>query len=121
MEKHVIDGFYADRDDLDMEKYLVFDYYFESTTDPHETAAHLCQEQSTAQWKRVDVDEDLRVEFGAKVIDLQVERVLEVHDRPIFFGVIKRGFNISRQRSFKAQRNMPVNDAQALQILNGFS
>ena len=69
-------GFFADGKKLDMEKYLIFDYYFESTTDPEEAAAHLCQEQSTAQWKRVGVDEDLRDRFGAKVIRLVVEKEL---------------------------------------------
>jgi len=75
-------GFFANRANLDMEKYLVFDYRFESTTDPEEAAAHLCQEQSTAQWKRVGVDEDLRHVFGAKVIDLVVECEL---DQPSFY------------------------------------
>ena len=37
-------GFFADRTSLDMEKYLIFDYYFESMIDPEEAAAHLCQE-----------------------------------------------------------------------------
>lgn len=64
-------GFFADRSTLDMQKYLVFEYYFETDIDPEEAAAHLCQEQSTAQWKRVDVDEDLRDQFGAKVIAIE--------------------------------------------------
>lgn len=68
------DAFFADWEKLDHEQYLILDYYFESSIDPHEAAAHLCQEQSTAQWKRVDVDEDLRPEFASKVIDLTVER-----------------------------------------------
>jgi ribulose-bisphosphate carboxylase large chain len=67
-------GFFADQADLAMDDYLIFEYYFETTIDPEEAAAHLCQEQSTAQWKRVDVDEDLRDRFGAKVIDLKVEK-----------------------------------------------
>ena len=75
-------AYYADWQQLDQEKYLILDYYFESTTDPYEAAAHLCQEQSTAQWKRVDVDEDLRPEFGSKVIDLEVERQPEVPSLP---------------------------------------
>ena len=70
-------GFFADQADLAMEDYLIFEYCFETTVDPEEAAAHLCQEQSTAQWKRVDVDEDLRDRFGAKVIELKVERELE--------------------------------------------
>ena len=65
-------GFYADQADLIMEDYLIFEYGFESFVDPEEAAAHLCQEQSTAQWKRVGVDEDLRLQFGAKVIELTV-------------------------------------------------
>ena len=70
-------GFFADQADLAMDDYLIFEYRFETTVDPEEAAAHLCQEQSTAQWKRVDVDEDLRDRFGAKVIDLKVEKELE--------------------------------------------
>ena len=66
-------GFFADQANLAMEKYLIFEYYFESTVDPTEAAAHLCQEQSTAQWKRVGVDEDLRDRFGAKVIELELK------------------------------------------------
>ena len=76
-------AFFADSRDLDMEKYVVFDYYFECTVDPEEAAAHLCQEQSTAQWKRVDVDEDFRPRFGAKVIDLEVERTLDKPSYPL--------------------------------------
>jgi ribulose-bisphosphate carboxylase large chain len=75
------EGFFADQTSLDMEQYVILDYYFESVIDPEEAAAHLCQEQSTAQWKRVGVDEDLRDRFGAKVIDLNVESVL---DRPSY-------------------------------------
>ncbi len=74
-------GFFADRERLNLEQYLIFDYYFESTIDPEEAAARLCQEQSTAQWRRVGVDEDLRQQFGAKVIELFVEREL---DRPSY-------------------------------------
>jgi len=70
-------SFFADRSDLHMEDYIVLDYYFESIIDPNEAAAHLCQEQSTAQWKRVGVDEDLRDQFGAKVINLEVTGILD--------------------------------------------
>ncbi len=76
-------GFFADRRQLAMEDYLVFDYYFESTIDPEDAAAHLCQEQSTAQWQRVGVDEDLRRRFGAKVIELIVERELDAPSYPL--------------------------------------
>ena len=70
-------GFFSDRSKLVMDDYVVFDYRFEAFEDPEEAAAHLCQEQSTAQWKRPGVDEDLRGQFGAKVIDLAVEAVLD--------------------------------------------
>jgi ribulose-bisphosphate carboxylase large chain len=76
-------GFFADRSELNPEDYLIFDYYFESTIDPEDAAAHLCQEQSTAQWKRVGVDEDFRDRFGAKVIDLLVERELDGPSYPL--------------------------------------
>ena len=69
-------GFYADRASLEMEDYNLLDYCFESVIDPEEAAAHLCQEQSTAQWRRVGVDDDLRDRFGAKVIDLAVTGAL---------------------------------------------
>jgi ribulose-bisphosphate carboxylase large chain len=83
MDETVKHGFFTDRSKLNLEDYLIFDYYFESTIDPEEAAAHLCQEQSTAQWKRVDVDEDLREEFGAKVIELLVERELDKPSYPL--------------------------------------
>lgn len=76
-------AFFADRTSLDMEKYILLDYYFESTASPEDAAAHLCQEQSTAQWKRVGVDEDLRDNYGAKVVELVVERVLEEPTYPM--------------------------------------
>lgn len=74
MEAKDREGFFAVGGELDLEDYLVLDYYFESTIDPEEAAACLCQEQSTAQWKRVGVEEDFRPRFGAKVLDLWVER-----------------------------------------------
>ena len=70
-------GFFSDQSKLNMDDYVVFDYRFESFVDPEEAAAHLCQEQSTAQWKRPGVDEDLRDQFGAKVIELIIEAELE--------------------------------------------
>ncbi|MCK4963306.1 MAG: hypothetical protein KAS19_12500 [Anaerolineales bacterium] len=76
-------GFFADRQTLDIDDYLILDYYFESTIDPEEAAANLCQEQSTAQWKRVGVDEDLRKRFGAKVVDFFVERELDKPSYPL--------------------------------------
>ena len=76
-------GFFADRACLAMEDYILLDYCFESVVDPEEAAAHLCQEQSTAQWRRVGVDEDLRDRFGAKVIDLAVTGVLDKPSCPL--------------------------------------
>ena len=80
---HSDPGFFADETNLDLEDYVVLDYYFESVVDPEEAAAHLCQEQSTAQWKRVGVDEDLRDRFGAKVIDLVVTGMLDQPSHPL--------------------------------------
>ncbi len=72
MMKQTGNAFFADQNSLDMEDHLIFEYRFESFVDPEKAAAHLCQEQSTAQWKRVGVDEDFRPRFGAKVIDLTI-------------------------------------------------
>ena len=77
MKNQASNPFFADPSELNMEDHLIFEYAFDSFVDPEEAAAHLCQEQSTAQWKRVGVDEDLRPQFGAKVIEL---KVIEQHD-----------------------------------------
>ena len=63
-----IPHFFADPSALDPEAHLELDYTFECVGDPRFAAAHLCSEQSTAQWKRVGVDEDYRPRFAAKVI-----------------------------------------------------
>ncbi len=68
-----IAGFYAKRADLDPEAYIELDFSFECAGDPREAAAHLCSEQSTAQWRRVGIDEDLRPRFAAKVLELEAE------------------------------------------------
>jgi len=70
MQKADIDAFHAKRETLDPEKYLVLSYYLESLVEPREASAHLCQEMSTAQWSRVDSEEDFRPQFGAKVVDI---------------------------------------------------
>ncbi len=67
-----IAGFFARREALDSEAYLELDFSFECVGDPRVAAAHLCSEQSTAQWHRVGVDEDFRPRFGAKVLQLEV-------------------------------------------------
>jgi ribulose-bisphosphate carboxylase large chain len=66
-------GFYARRADLNPDDYIELDFDFECAGDPHEAAAHLCSEQSTAQWRRVGVDEDFRPRFAAKVVQLHAE------------------------------------------------
>jgi ribulose-bisphosphate carboxylase large chain len=68
-----IAGFYARRSDLIGEDYLELDFDFECAGDPREAAAHLCSEQSTAQWRRVGTEEDFRPRFAAKVLELHAE------------------------------------------------
>ncbi len=82
MQPEDIRGFFAEPSQLDAEDYLFLDYYFECSGDPETAAAHLCSEQSTAQWKRVGVDEDYRPRFGAKVVDLEVETAAVRHQLP---------------------------------------
>jgi ribulose-bisphosphate carboxylase large chain len=68
-----IDGFFIGRDAVDPESVIELDYRFECLGDPRMAAAHLCSEQSTAQWSRVGVSEDFRPRFAAKVLDLRIE------------------------------------------------
>jgi ribulose-bisphosphate carboxylase large chain len=74
-------GFFATRAMLDPEAYLELEFTFECAGDPRLAAAHLASEQSTAQWHRVGVDEDFRVHFGAKVLEL------DAAPRPAGFSV----------------------------------
>ncbi|BBF93446.1 RuBisCO large subunit C-terminal-like domain-containing protein [Blastochloris tepida] len=76
-----IAGFFATRADLNLDDYIELDFTFECAGDPRAAAAHLASEQSTAQWRRVGVDEDFRPRFAAKVIDLRAE------PQPIGFSV----------------------------------
>lgn len=78
-----IKGFFAARESLDMEQYLVLDYYLECVGDIETALAHFCSEQSTAQWKRVGVDEDFRPVHAAKVIGLEVIGELEQLSYPV--------------------------------------
>jgi ribulose-bisphosphate carboxylase large chain len=73
MTPHDIDGFFAAEENLDPGAYLWLDYTLECRGDPRAAAAHFCSEQSTAQWRRVGCDEDLRDVYAAKVVDLRVE------------------------------------------------
>ncbi|NJL08354.1 MAG: ribulose 1,5-bisphosphate carboxylase [Methylacidiphilales bacterium] len=76
-----IAGFFAARADLNLDDYIELDFTFECAGDPRAAAAHLASEQSTAQWRRVGIDEDFRPRFAAKVIDLHAE------PQPIGFSV----------------------------------
>jgi ribulose-bisphosphate carboxylase large chain len=68
------EGFFLNRADYDPASAIELDYRFECYGDPRIAAAHLCSEQSTAQWHRVGIDEDFRARFAAKVLELRVER-----------------------------------------------
>ncbi|MEK7466067.1 MAG: RuBisCO large subunit C-terminal-like domain-containing protein [Planctomycetota bacterium] len=57
---------------LDLARYVLATNVFETDREPREAAAHLAQEQSTAQWKRPGVDEDFRPRHGAKVVSVTV-------------------------------------------------
>ena len=70
MNKKDMAEFFANESELEMEKYLILQYYIELIADPYETAARLCQEMSTAQWQRVGIAEDFRPEFAAKVLEI---------------------------------------------------
>lgn len=80
-----IAGFYASRGELDPEAYIELDFDFECLGNPREAAAHLCSEQSTAQWRRVGVDEDFRPRFAAKVL------ALDAQPRPSGFSIAVEG------------------------------
>ncbi len=75
MNSEDVAGFFAARAALNREAYVELDYTFACVGDPRLAAASLCREQSTAQWKRVGVDEDFRPQFGAKVVDFSSERL----------------------------------------------
>jgi ribulose-bisphosphate carboxylase large chain len=63
-------AYFTEFSNIDKEKHILVEYYFESLVPPEVAAAHLCQEMSTAQWHRVGVDEDFRPEYAAKVVDI---------------------------------------------------
>lgn len=70
--------FYAESYHINLDDYIILEYYFETDDNPYEVAAHLCQEQSTAQWKRVDVDEDFREIFASKIISIEQNTRIEL-------------------------------------------
>ena len=75
-------AYFAELSNIDKEKHILVEYYFESLIAPEEAAAHLCQEMSTAQWHRVGVDEDFRPEFAAKVVEMIETEVLDEPSSP---------------------------------------
>ncbi|NTW10438.1 MAG: ribulose 1,5-bisphosphate carboxylase [Chlorobiaceae bacterium] len=83
MNKEDIQGFFTTREQLRMADYLTLDYYLECVGDIETALAHFCSEQSTAQWKRVDYDEDFRPKYAAKVISLTVEAELQELSYPV--------------------------------------
>ena len=95
MNKEERKGFFADEESLDLEKYVIETYWFETASEPEAAAASLCREQSTAQWQRVGTNEDLRPEFAAMVLSLEV---LETSRRPSFDSPFNKGENFSRCR-----------------------
>lgn len=70
--------FYAEQYAISLDDYIVLEYYFETAGNPFEVAAHLCQEQSTAQWRRVGVDEDFRELFASKVLSIEQNTKVEL-------------------------------------------
>jgi ribulose-bisphosphate carboxylase large chain len=68
-----VEAFFAAPGEIDPEDHLELDFSFECVGDPREAAAHLCSEQSTAQWARIGMEEDYRPRFGAKVLRLHAE------------------------------------------------
>ena len=72
MRAEDVAGFRSTLDDLDHAAHLLVDYAIECEGDPELAAVAFCREQSTAQWRRPGVDEDLRPRYGAKLIDLEV-------------------------------------------------
>lgn len=95
MNRSDIQGFYADEASIDRDGHVVFTYAFETTADPFEAAAHLCQESSTAQWSRPGFDEDFRPRHAAKVVDLT-----ELEDS----GVSAFGSKAAGNRRFRRAR-----------------
>ncbi len=83
MNTEDIKGFFASPEQLDMADYLILDYYLECVGDIETALAHFCSEQSTAQWRRVGLDEDFRPLYAARVIHLTVEGELSELSYPV--------------------------------------
>lgn len=72
MRRDDVDAFFARAGEIDADAHIELDFTFECVGDPRLAAAHLCSEQSTAQWHRVGVAEDYRPRHAAKVLALDV-------------------------------------------------
>jgi len=73
-----IAGCLAQPGELDIEDYLLLEYYIECEGDPEHAVAVFCSEQSTVQWQRPGKDEDLRPLHAARLLELEVlEQVTE--------------------------------------------
>src|SRR3989338_7696944 len=66
-----MEGFDARGKSIDLEKYALLTYEFQTWLAPLDAALGLCREQSTALWKRVNVDEDFRPKHGAMLLEFQ--------------------------------------------------
>lgn len=95
MDRRDMQGFFAKESDIDMEAHVMFEYLFETSLDPLEAAARLCQETSTAQWSRPGVDEDFRPNHAAKAISLDV---LEESGMSAFYAKKENGSSYLRVR-----------------------
>lgn len=71
ISKNEIQNFFAD-DKINLDDYLVEEYLIETFIDPELAVAGFAMEQSTAQWKRSNVEEDFRTRYGAKVLSYEV-------------------------------------------------
>lgn len=72
MNNKDIKSFFTDKDSLDLNRYIIETFWFETTDEPAFAAACLASEHSTAQWKRPGTNEDFRPKHAAKVIELEV-------------------------------------------------
>jgi ribulose-bisphosphate carboxylase large chain len=64
-------AWFAESDSLHRDAYVTGTFVFETAGDGPEAVAHLCREQSTAQWKRPGREEDFRPKHGAKCVSLR--------------------------------------------------
>jgi ribulose-bisphosphate carboxylase large chain len=70
LDAYDIAPFFSEWEQLPQDDYLRFHYRCVPAIDPRRAAAGLCAESSTAMWQRNGIAEDLREQFGAKVVHL---------------------------------------------------